>query len=485
MPGKFEAPRPKGGKTNIALIVVLVILIAAIVVVGVLLLGRLNGSDDDDRIADQNQTDPVNNEDDEPTDDEPATSDSSEPTGDYSESTLPTEPEPVTAIATATITSTGDILPHSGVINAGLQRDGSYDYTHIYQYIAPYLAESDYAVANLETTLCGTDNGYPYSGYPQFNAPDEIAEYAMYAGFDMLLTANNHCNDTSYVGITRTVTTVREMGMDTLGTIPTADEANYEVIEINGIRIGMMCYTYSTTNNSGRPAINGIPTTEESQHLVNTFDYNRLDDFYGEVTGYMEAMDTMGADVYVMYIHWGNEYQLAPNSYQTDIAQDLCDLGIDVIIGGHPHVIQPIDLLTSTTDPEHSTVCLYSMGNAVSNQRLGLIEASKTAHTEDGMLFTVTFTKYSDGTVALTYTDILPCWVNRHDTNGSRQYDILPLDDDTRDQWKELYGLTDYTLTCCEDSYDRTMELVGEGLTECQTYLTDREAAFLAEVNGE
>lgn len=483
MPGKFESPRPAGGKSNKLLLAILAILLVAIVVVGILLVVRLTGNDDR-TAANQNQTDPVADPTGDPTTEDPTTdgSDEEQPTPPTEEITLPTEPEPIVAVATATITSTGDVLPHSGVINAGLQKDGSYDFTHIYQYIAPYLAESDYSVANLETTLCGLDNGYPYSGYPQFNAPDEIAEYAMAAGFDMFLTANNHCNDTGYAGITRTVTTVREMGMDTLGTVPTPEDPNYLVVEVNGIRIGMMCYTYSTTNGSGRPVINGIPTSEESQYLINTFDYNRLDDFYTEVTGYMDAMD---ADVYMLYIHWGNEYQRSPNSYQQKIAQALCDLGIDVIVGGHPHVIQPIDLLTSTTDPEHSTVCMYSMGNAVSNQRLGLIPASTTAHTEDGMLFSVTFTKYSDGTVALTYTDILPCWVNRHDTNGSRQYDILPLDDATRDQWAELYGLTNYTLTCCEDSYDRTAALVSEGLLECQTFLTEREAAFLAEVNGE
>lgn len=407
--------------------------------------------------------------------------------------TEPTEPEPVplTEVASATIVTTGDILPHSGVQKSGLQSDGSYNFESIWTYVSPYITAADYAIANLETTLCGTDNGYKYSGYPQFNAPDELAQGAMDAGIDMLLTANNHCNDTGEIGITRTVSVVREIGLDTLGTVPDAEEENYRVVEVNGIKIGMMCYTYSTTNSNGRPAINGIPTSATSQYLVNTFDYGRLPAFYEEVQGYMDAMKEQGAEAMVMFIHWGVEYQLSANSLQKDVAQGLCDLGIDVIVGGHPHVIQPVDLLTSTTDEDHKTVCLYSLGNAVSNQRQGLISACSTAHTEDGMLFSITFTRYSDGSVALTATDILPCWVNRYNgTSGNMVYNILPLDVTTQDEWSTLYDLSDYELKCANASYERTMKLVGDGLTLCQTYLTESnekrvEDYWNAQVNGD
>lgn len=475
MPGKFEAPQPTGGKKNYGLIAILAILVVAIAVVGVILWGQLNK---DDAQLNNNQTEPSTTEatgEDDPTVNENPTE---KPTEEPTEP--PTESEPLHAVSTATITVTGDILPHSGVVNSGLNPDGTYDYDDIFRYVAPYVSEADYAIGNLETTLCGTDNGYQYSGYPCFNAPDEIAYDAMEAGFDMLLTANNHCYDTRHTGLVRTVETVRGMGMDNLGTMASAEEPKYLVVEINGIKIGMMCYTYSTTTSSGLPNINGIPVGAESKGMINTFDYSRLDAFYSEVEGHIAAMEAEGAEAVVLYIHWGFEYQLTPASQQTEIAQAMCDLGVDVIVGGHPHVIQPMDLLTSTTDPEHKTVCIYSLGNAVSNQRLGLISASKTEHTEDGMLFSFTFTKYSDGTVALTGTDVLPIWVNRYDSSEGREYDMLPLDDETRDQWKETYNLNNTTMDSCERSYVRTMDLVGEGLLECQTFLSDREAAFLA-----
>ena len=166
------------------------------------------------------------------------------------------------------------------------------------------------------------------------------------------------------------------------------------------------------------------------------------------------------------------------------MAQKLCDLGIDVIIGGHPHVVQPVELLESTTDPEHKTVCLYSMGNAVSNQRLGNLQSIQTAHTEDGILFTVTFEKYSDGSVYLVGTDAIPTWVNMHTNSiGRTEYNILPLDDDREDEWATLFEINDTTLNAAKNSYARTMAIVGEGLTECQAYLEqakeDREVYYL------
>lgn len=187
-------------------------------------------------------------------------------------------------------------------------------------------------------------------------------------------------------------------------------------------------------------------------------------------------MSNAGAEATIMYIHWGQEYMLTSNTEQQTIAQKLCDLGIDVIIGGHPHVVQPIDLLESTINPEHKTVCLYSMGNAVSNQRKGMLSSIKTAHTEDGILFSATFEKYSDGTVYLAEIDALPTWVNMHtNSNGKTEYNILPLDYDRLNEWQSLFDIGDTTYEAAQDSYKRTMEIVGDGLSEVQSYLTQEK----------
>ena len=400
-----------------------------------------------------------------------------DPTEDTTEETTePTLPDPEHVVSTATIAATGDILMHMPVVDTGRQTDGSYDFSSIFRYLEPYSSGVDYAIANLETTLCGTTNGYPYHGYPNFNCPDEIAYGAADAGFDMLLTANNHSYDTGLVGYKRTIQIVNEAGMEHLGTRTSPEEPKYSVVEINGIKIGMLCYTYAySVDSKGSPSLNGMPHIAEAG-ICNYFHSSSLDTFYAEVDGYMQEMEEQGAEATMMFIHWGVEYHTSPNDEQKAIAQKLCDLGIDVIVGGHPHVVQPVDLIQSTVDPEHKTVCLYSMGNAVSNQRQGNISSISTAHTEDGVLFSVTFSKYSDGTVHLEGADLIPCWVNRHATYGKTEYNILPLDAATREDWKTLYDLSDTTLGAAQRSYDRTVAIVGEGLARVQEYLAAEKA---------
>jgi len=383
-----------------------------------------------------------------------------------------TVPVPEHVVSTATIVSTGDILMHKPVIDVGWTNNG-YDFESIFRYVAEDVTAADYAVANLETTLAGTDNGYQYAGYPNFNCPDEIVDAAKDAGFDLLLNANNHSYDTSSVGVHRTISIIRDRGLEYTGFADTEEEKHYLVKEINGINIGMICYTYETDNRADTVALNGLPVKAEDKGLVNVFDYNALDTFYAELEGYLNDMEADGAEATMVYIHWGDEYQLKQNANQTKIAQKICDLGVDVIIGGHPHVVQPMDLLESTVDPDHKTVCLYSMGNAVSNQRQGNLTAISTAHTEDGVLFSVTFSKYSDGTVYVESTDLLPVWVYRRTDGTGNEYNMLPLHLDKADSWMEDFNMKEHTVTAAKNSHARTMAIVGEGLEECQTWLQE------------
>lgn len=399
--------------------------------------------------------------------------------------TEPLEPEHV--VSRAEIAVTGDILMHMPVINTGLQSDGQYNFDSIFQYLTPYVGVSDYAVANLETTLCGADKGYKYSGYPAFNCPDAIVDALKNAGFTMLLTANNHCYDTSEYGFLRTVRTVREKGLDVLGTRASEAEPKFTVQEINGIRIGMVNYTYQglpANPVAGKVYMNQNTLSDLCAPLVNSFIPGQMDAFYLEVRQCLEDMRAQGAEATVMFIHWGTEYQTTPTEEQRQVAQQLCDLGFDVIVGGHPHVIQPVELLTSRLNPEQKTVCLYSTGNAVSNQRIAEMNL-KTGHTEDALLFRFSFSKYSDNTVYLEQVEVLPCWVDLR-TQPWKQYPIIPLDASIRELWQSQFQLTQEALENAQKSYDRTVALTGAGIAQAQTYLTEqrlqREADYLAAV---
>lgn len=382
----------------------------------------------------------------------------------------PEEDPTIKKIGTATVAVTGDLLMHEPIITNSKFAEG-YNFDLIYTYLKEYASKADYAVANLETTLRGNQDGYEYSGYPQFNCPDEIIDATRDAGFDMLLTANNHSYDTRLKGMMRTLDVIDEKGLDRLGIVKDDTEKKYRIVDVNGIKIGMLCYTYETDNNEGKVALNGIPLSDEAKVLVNAFSYGELDSFYSTVEGQLKAMADEGAECIVLYIHWGEEYETTENKNQNKIAQKMCDLGIDVIVGGHPHVVQPVELLTSEADPQHKTVCIYSVGNAVSNQRKERMNL-KTGHTEDGVLFQFTFSKYSDGTVRLEGCELLPTWVNMFDSSvvGKRVYQIIPLDESKSD-WKEAFDLTNTSENNAKKSLERTKKITDEGMTQVKEYL--------------
>jgi len=237
----------------------------------------------------------------------------------------------------------------------------------------------------------------------------------------------------------------------------------------------MVCYTYNTgVSASGAVSLNGIPLSQADSKLVNSFNYRKLDSFYEKLSAQMQEMRDLGAQAIMLYIHWGDEYNTTPNATQKKMAQALCNLGVDVIVGNHAHVIQPVELLTNEQDESKKTVCLYSMGNAVSN-------IFKVSHfpveTEDGLLFKVTFAKYSDGTVLLESADVLPTWVYRYySESGTRMYTILPLDENP-ESWQENMQLTDSILKKCQASHQRTMGLVVPGLTDVNNWCRQTQAA--------
>ncbi len=357
---------------------------------------------------------------------------------------------------TVTVLNTGDILIHDNVLWGAEQEGGSYDFSKLYSKANKYIKSADYAVANLEVTLGGTAAG-SYRGYPGFNSPDSLLDYLKTDGFDMLLTANNHSLDTGLAGLKRTVSQIKKRNIDFLGTKEVEGDPEYIVKDINGIKIGMVCYTYGT---------NGSAAGAGS--FINTFSSANLPAFYTEAESVIGKMKKDGAEAIVFYMHWGNEYQTTPAAYQKAAAQQLCNLGVDVIVGAHPHVIQPIELLYSE-DSQNTTVCLYSMGNSISNQRISeMTGLCETGHTEDGVLFSYTFTKDAEGDVSLTAVDIIPTWVDRYGNKGDYDYTMYPLENKAM---ASSYGLDTSTANAAAESFERTKAIVGDGLTECQKAL--------------
>lgn len=266
----------------------------------------------------------------------------------------------------------GDAMQHQAQLDqAKLAGNGKrYDYSDCFTLIAPTITEADYAVCNLEVPLGG---GPDYTGYPCFSAPDSYAEALRDAGFDMMLTANNHCLDRRDKAMRRTLTALDSLGVDHIGTYHDAaqrEELVPFIKDINGFKIGFLNYTYGT---------NGIEPRHGAE--VALIDRDKMRD---EIKKTRDA----GAEIVVVAIHWGVEYVLIENQNQRNLADFLVDQGVDLIIGGHPHVIQPMEVRRNEKENKNVLV-VYSLGNFISNM--------KTVDTRGGALVRATITRDADG----------------------------------------------------------------------------------------
>ena len=359
-----------------------------------------------------------------------------------------------------TIGSTGCMLLHSPFIDSYPDAEGNYDFSTIYKYITPYYSAPDFMTCEFEGSLAGPDAGY--SGYPLFLSPDVIIENIKDSGVDLQFLATNHVYDGGSDGFHRTMQVYDEKNIAFSGIRENSSAKQYVVEEINGIKVGFIDYVYETDGEGTN--LNGIPLMQEDWDLVNTFDYNDLDSFYKEMQSNIVSMKSEGAQFIIAQMHWGIEYQLEEADYQDEMAQKLCDLGVNAIIGGHPHCEQPIDVL-DTSDGSGHMFCIYSEGNALSNQRTYLMDEMPTGHTEDGVMVTLTLHQNNDGSVEIKDVDLLPTWVYRYQDNDGSKYYILPLDDVANIE--KTTGISDIQQEA-QDSYDRTMEELGPGLEKAK-----------------
>ena len=277
------------------------------------------------------------------------------------------EPEPEPEPVVSHLMVAGDVMSHMPITkDAYVAQTGEYDYSHMLQFAAQQLEGADYAVANLETVLAGGPN---YSGFPAFNSPDALARDVKAAGFDLLSTANNHSRDQGLDGIYRTLDVLDQVGLAHVGTQRSQEELEenrgIHVADVGGISVAFLSYTYG---------LNGFRLDSDKMFAVNLFNldyYTTLaNPDYDRLRSDLEAARELDTDLIAVMIHWGVEYQNAPNSHQTDLAQFLVEQGADLVLGGHPHVLQPYETITVTgwDGAEREGFVCYSLGNFISNQ---------------------------------------------------------------------------------------------------------------------
>lgn len=326
-----------------------------------------------------------------------------------------------------TISCVGDMMVHSPQIPA--QHDSgtdTYDFTNNFQYVEPYISRADLALCNMETTFAGKERGY--SGYPAFNSPESLATGVRQAGWDVAITANNHNFDTGAMGVDKTLTTLRNAGLMTTGT-QLQGEKPYTMVNVKGVNIAIIAYTYETPNSDGSVRINSVPIPTELEPQINSFDYATLDTDLAEVSGLIDQARSENADIVVCYFHWGTEYSQVENEYQTRMANEVAAMGADMIFASHPHVLQPMEMIKVTATGKEVPV-FYSMGNFISNQRTETLDNNR--YTEQGMIAEVTF-EYMQSTGELLHIEMgaIPLWVEKYkdkDQGGKDVYMVIPLD---------------------------------------------------------
>jgi poly-gamma-glutamate synthesis protein (capsule biosynthesis protein) len=306
------------------------------------------------------------------------------------------------SVLTATLCFVGDLMCHSTQFNYAKVDADTFDFRGVFREVKQYLSEPDLTIGNLETVIAGKETGY--SGYPYFNAPDDFVYALKDAGFDLLITANNHALDQGWEGMNRTIDVINGNKIHRTGTFTSQeDRDSIRIFQINSIKIAILAYSENT---------NGLSIPSDKPFSINLIDESQIK------KDILKARER-NVDVILVHFHYGPEYKGEPNDYQKEIVRKTIEAGADIIIGGHPHVIQPFDYFKTNNSKLDSGFVAYSLGNFISNQRWRYSDA--------GLILNIEISKNKNtDSVFISGVEYLPTWVFKGNTEKGREYIILP-----------------------------------------------------------
>ena len=348
----------------------------------------------------------------------------------------------------ASILAVGDIMAHQDQLDAQYDPStDSYSFDNNFKHVKKYIENADYSIANLETTLAGNKDR-PYSAYPLFNSPDELADALKNTGFDLISTINNHSFDMGSLGVNRTLSLLKKKGFDTVGTRENSSDDDYIIKNINNINLGITSYSFGEVQDNTK-SLNGIQVSNDCKDKMNIFDYRDVDSAFETIYSTVKKMSN--SDLQIVIIHWGNEYKRSESNFQKELAQKLCDAGVDIIIGSHPNVVQPMETITSSNG-DNETVVIYSLGNYISNQS----RENVGIYSEDGLMVNIDITKSIESNeVKIEKVTCIPTWVNKYSKNNKYHYEIIPIEDkDTLD------NISNLNKSKIKQSYENTSSLI-------------------------
>lgn len=354
--------------------------------------------------------------------------------------TPPPTPSPTpmptpTPDATLTVSAVGDIMVHTQELTATYDKTAKeYDFTKLFAPVKDVLSAADLTLGNLETTISA--NG-KYSGYPTFSSPESLITGLKESGFDVITTSNNHSYDKGYAGVEKTIKTLDDAGLAHTGTFLSQEEYHTPlVVDAAGMKVAVLAYTYGLNTKAG------VSATQDRYAIKGL----NMDTVKADI----DAARSAGADVVIVSVHWGTENTSAPSAEMESQAKTMLENGADLILGSHPHVLQPIKRVTVTRadGTEYEGVVAYSMGNFVA--------AQNDKYTDTGLIFNITFRKSATtGKVTIDSASYVPTLIAKSDG-----YQVLPIgqymDDETL-----LNEVSASTRKRLPDAWQEATDLIG------------------------
>lgn len=306
------------------------------------------------------------------------------------------------SLQSITITVVGDLMCHSPQFQYAEVSKDSFNFLPVYRNVKKYLESSDFTFGNLETVTAGKELG-GYSGYPFFNTPSSFITALTETGFDLLVTTNNHSLDRGEKGILKTIDEIQKRNLNYVGTYKSQqDQDSVRIFNIKGINVAILSYSYGT---------NGNPIPKGKDYLINLIDEKLIKED-------INSAKQLRADLIIVHLHFGEEYKREPVRFQSDLVSKIIDLGGDIIIGGHPHVLQPVQFFKTNNSNLDTGFVAYSMGNFISNQR--------KRYTDAGLILTLKINKCSSNKFKITEVSYIPTWVFKGNTLSGKEFVILP-----------------------------------------------------------
>ena len=330
---------------------------------------------------------------------------------------------------TFTLAAIGDIMCHNTqYIDAYNESNNTYDFSYVFNDISLYTKTADICIGNLETTFAGEEVGY--SSYPTFNTPDSLAYELKDIGLDVLSTAGNHALDKGFDGLSRTIDTLNAADISHLGTYKNEEDQNKTLIKyVKGIKIAFVNYAYGT---------NGIPLPSDKPFCVNLIDENLM-------KTQIDNAKKENPDIIVACMHWGNEYKTKQNSTQEDLANFLFQNGVDIILGTHPHVLEPMEKRTVTLEDGSTKdgFVIYSLGNFISDQN--------AENTRSSIILNLDITKHVDGKITIDKYEYIPIYMYKDKSKEKQKMKLLDIN-------KTIYNYENYIDTSISETLYNTLK---------------------------